>query len=137
MLKRFVYVLRNNEIPLKDYTGLTSGVAFARRQASAITRTPQNIANMTKKRTSQKPLTGRVALVAGATRGAGRGIARALAEAGATVYCTGRSVKGKPSPVRTARNDSRKPRRLSRPLVAPPSRVASITRARTRCKGWF
>ena len=53
---------------------------------------------MIKKRTSQKPLTGRVALVAGATRGAGRGIARALAEAGATVYCTGRSVKGKPSP---------------------------------------
>jgi NAD(P)-dependent dehydrogenase (short-subunit alcohol dehydrogenase family) len=45
-----------------------------------------------------KPLIGRVALVAGATRGAGRGIARALAEAGATVYCTGRSVKGKPSP---------------------------------------
>jgi NAD(P)-dependent dehydrogenase (short-subunit alcohol dehydrogenase family) len=36
--------------------------------------------------------------VAGATRGAGRGIARALGEAGATVYCTGRSVKGRPSP---------------------------------------
>jgi NAD(P)-dependent dehydrogenase (short-subunit alcohol dehydrogenase family) len=35
--------------------------------------------------------------VAGATRGAGRGIARALAEAGATVYCTGRSVHGDPS----------------------------------------
>jgi NAD(P)-dependent dehydrogenase (short-subunit alcohol dehydrogenase family) len=46
----------------------------------------------------KSPLTGQVALVAGATRGAGRGIARALAEAGATVYCTGRSVKGRPSP---------------------------------------
>jgi NAD(P)-dependent dehydrogenase (short-subunit alcohol dehydrogenase family) len=48
-------------------------------------------------KSSQKPLRGRTALVAGATRGAGRGIARALGEAGATVYCTGRSVKGKPS----------------------------------------
>jgi NAD(P)-dependent dehydrogenase (short-subunit alcohol dehydrogenase family) len=44
------------------------------------------------------PLAGRIALVAGATRGAGRGIARALGEAGATVVCTGRSVKGRPSP---------------------------------------
>ena len=53
---------------------------------------------MAKNTSSRRPLKGRVALVAGATRGAGRGIARALAEAGATVYCTGRSVKGKPSP---------------------------------------
>jgi NAD(P)-dependent dehydrogenase (short-subunit alcohol dehydrogenase family) len=53
---------------------------------------------MAKKRAVNHPLTGRVALVAGATRGAGRGIARALAEAGATIYCTGRSVTGKPSP---------------------------------------
>jgi NAD(P)-dependent dehydrogenase (short-subunit alcohol dehydrogenase family) len=36
----------------------------------------------------------KVALVAGATRGAGRGIATALGEAGFTVYCTGRSVRG-------------------------------------------
>ena len=55
---------------------------------------------MKNKRLPPKPLTGRIALVAGATRGAGRGIARALGDAGATVYCTGRSVKGKPSPYR-------------------------------------
>jgi NAD(P)-dependent dehydrogenase (short-subunit alcohol dehydrogenase family) len=36
-------------------------------------------------------LRGRLAVVAGATRGAGRGIAAALGEAGATVVCTGRS----------------------------------------------
>ena len=33
--------------------------------------------------------------MAGATRGAGRGIARMLGVAGATVYCTGRSVRGR------------------------------------------
>jgi NAD(P)-dependent dehydrogenase (short-subunit alcohol dehydrogenase family) len=38
-------------------------------------------------------LGGRIALVAGATRGAGRGTAVALGEAGATVYCTGRSTR--------------------------------------------
>ncbi len=42
-----------------------------------------------------RPLHGKVAVVAGATRGAGRGIAMMLGEAGATVYCTGRSVRGK------------------------------------------
>ena len=36
-------------------------------------------------------LKGRVAVVAGATRGAGRGISAALGEAGATVICTGRT----------------------------------------------
>jgi NAD(P)-dependent dehydrogenase (short-subunit alcohol dehydrogenase family) len=38
-------------------------------------------------------LRGRIALVAGATRGAGRGIAAALGEAGATVVCTGRTSR--------------------------------------------
>ena len=47
---------------------------------------------------SVRPLEQRVAVVAGATRGAGRGIARALGEAGAIVYCTGRSVRGNLSP---------------------------------------
>ena len=37
-------------------------------------------------------LRGKVAVVAGATRGAGRGIAAALGEAGATVICTGRTT---------------------------------------------
>src|SRR5918912_4257347 len=40
-----------------------------------------------------RSLAGRVALVAGATRGAGRGTAVALGEAGATVYCTGRTTR--------------------------------------------
>jgi NAD(P)-dependent dehydrogenase (short-subunit alcohol dehydrogenase family) len=44
-----------------------------------------------------KPLAGKVAVVAGATRGAGRGIARMLGDAGATVYCTGRNSRGKPA----------------------------------------
>jgi NAD(P)-dependent dehydrogenase (short-subunit alcohol dehydrogenase family) len=48
--------------------------------------------------TTRGALSGQIAVVAGATRGAGRGIARALAEAGAIVYCTGRSVTGRPSP---------------------------------------
>jgi NAD(P)-dependent dehydrogenase (short-subunit alcohol dehydrogenase family) len=42
-------------------------------------------------------LQGRVAVVAGATRGAGRGIAAGLGEAGATVVCTGRTTRSRRS----------------------------------------
>ncbi|MER6156982.1 SDR family oxidoreductase [Streptomyces sp. NPDC001868] len=42
---------------------------------------------------NNKPLKNKVALVAGATRGAGRGIAVELGAAGATVYVTGRSTR--------------------------------------------
>ena len=50
-------------------------------------------------------LRGRVAVVAGATRGAGRGIAAALGEAGATVICTGRSTRAQGS----SRSDYNRP----------------------------
>jgi NAD(P)-dependent dehydrogenase (short-subunit alcohol dehydrogenase family) len=46
-----------------------------------------------------KPLQDKVAVVAGATRGAGRGIAVALGEAGATVYATGRTTRERRSEV--------------------------------------
>ena len=47
-------------------------------------------------------LSGRVALVAGATRGAGRGIAVQLGACGATVYCTGRSTRSQRSEMNRA-----------------------------------
>ena len=53
-------------------------------------------------------LRGRVAVVAGATRGAGRGIAAALGEAGATVICTGRSTRAQGS----SRSDYNRPERI-------------------------
>ncbi|WP_243745283.1 SDR family oxidoreductase [Streptomyces hainanensis] len=46
-----------------------------------------------------KPLTGRIALVAGATRGAGRAMAVELGVAGATVYVTGRTTRSTVSEV--------------------------------------
>jgi NAD(P)-dependent dehydrogenase (short-subunit alcohol dehydrogenase family) len=52
-------------------------------------------ANMTSWSIDPNTLRGRIAVVAGATRGAGRGIAAALGEAGATVICTGRSSRSR------------------------------------------
>ncbi|MFI8965174.1 SDR family oxidoreductase [Streptomyces sp. NPDC053493] len=49
--------------------------------------------------TSTTPLAGRIALVAGATRGAGRAIAVQLGAAGATVYVTGRTTRERLSEV--------------------------------------
>ncbi|MFF3287416.1 SDR family oxidoreductase [Streptomyces sp. NPDC003023] len=49
--------------------------------------------------TTNKPLDGRIALVAGATRGAGRAIAVQLGTAGATVYVTGRTTRAHVSEV--------------------------------------
>lgn len=46
----------------------------------------------------------KVALVAGATRGAGRGIAIELGVAGAIVYCTGRFTKQQPSDMNRPRS---------------------------------
>jgi NAD(P)-dependent dehydrogenase (short-subunit alcohol dehydrogenase family) len=46
---------------------------------------------------SEPRLKGTVALVTGASRGGGKGIALVLGEEGATVYVTGRSVRGEPT----------------------------------------
>ena len=47
----------------------------------------------------ERPLEGKVAVVAGGTRGAGRGISVELGAAGATVYVTGRSSRSGLSPI--------------------------------------
>ncbi|MEM7274270.1 MAG: SDR family oxidoreductase [Actinomycetota bacterium] len=49
--------------------------------------------------TTQPDLSGRIALVAGGTRGAGRATAIELGAAGATVYVTGRTTETSPSPM--------------------------------------
>ena len=64
-----------------------SAVLAVRARRSGSTHTQLRGGNMS------RPLDGKVALVTGATRGAGRGTAVALGEAGATVYCTGRSTR--------------------------------------------
>ena len=61
---------------------------------------PGTVESTTKTREAghmSQPLKGKVALVAGATRGAGRGVAVELGAAGATVYATGRSTRDRRS----------------------------------------
>jgi NAD(P)-dependent dehydrogenase (short-subunit alcohol dehydrogenase family) len=47
----------------------------------------------------RKTLEGKIAVVAGASRGCGRGIAVALGDAGATVFVTGRTTRSGPTPI--------------------------------------
>jgi NAD(P)-dependent dehydrogenase (short-subunit alcohol dehydrogenase family) len=80
----------------KSTDGRPLGISGAgRREDGAHPRESQQVRrgdSMNPSSKSTKPLAGKVALVAGATRGAGRGTAVSLGEAGATVYCTGRST---------------------------------------------
>ena len=55
------------------------------------------VINLRSERTSEPRPDGKIALVTGASRGGGKGIALVLGERGATVYVTGRSVRGKPT----------------------------------------
>ncbi len=74
-------------------------------------------------------LRGRVAVVAGATRGAGRGIAAALGEAGATVSArdAAHARRAGRAPTTTGQKRSRRQRNSSHGLVAPALRSRSIT----------
>ena len=62
-------------------------------------------------------LEGKVALVAGATRGAGRGIAVQLGAAGATVYVTGRTT-------RSDRSEMNRPETIEELTISSPIRYA-------------
>jgi NAD(P)-dependent dehydrogenase (short-subunit alcohol dehydrogenase family) len=59
----------------------------------AQSRKPKKISKNLSQLSMEKSLAGKVALVAGATRGAGRGIAVLLGAAGAIVYVTGRTTR--------------------------------------------
>ena len=83
--------------------------------AKVLSNVPKRLAN----KFPNKSLQGKIVLVAGATRGAGRGIAIALGEAGATVYCTGRS----------SRKNSRKPSQEKSPRPETIEETAELVTA--------
>ncbi len=85
----------------------------------------------------EKSLEGKVALVAGATRGAGRGIAVQLGAAGATVYVTGRTT-------RLQRSEMNRPETIEETAALvdaaggdAASRSKSITSCPTRFTHWW
>jgi len=81
-------------------------------------------------RKKQLDLFGRVAVVTGASRGAGRAIAAVLGEHGATVYVSGRSVRGQPT-TDNLPAQSRTRLRKSRGAAGPVFRRGAITRMST------
>ena len=89
--------------PIRSETG-----ARPRGSEAAIAQSVAVLGRFGESARDRAPPRGGVALVAGATRGAGRGIAVGLGEAGAAVYCSGRSTRGR-------RSELDRPRRSRRP----------------------
>ena len=79
---------------------------------------------------NREALRGRVAVVAGATRGAGRGIAAALGEAGATVVCTSRST-------RATRSDYNRSETIEETAEVLGLSPATIKREWSTAKAWL